>query len=165
MNYKIRRWEKSDANILAKRMNNIHIWTKLTDFTPLPYTREDAVAYIARSIRDSKSSCYGIFVDGEVVGAVDFKINHGPYAITAMLNFWIDELDNSEQIIVEVLTDLSRHLFTHQPIIKVIAPILDSDTQKIVQLEKVGFTHEATIKRTILKSGKIHDLQIYSMTE
>ena len=165
MNYRIRKWRKEDATELTKIMNDIHVWSKLSDCTPFPYTSEDAHKYIDKSINDSKVFGYAIESEKRLIGAVTFNLLPAPYATTTILNFWIENDKWEGGILPEAVSDLTRSIFFHQPVIKVIAPVIGSDEVRNELLISAGFVHEATIKKAILKTGMVQDLHIFSITE
>ena len=165
MNYRIRKWCKEDATELTKIMNDIHVWAKLSDHTPFPYTKEDANTYINESLNNDKVFGYAVESEEKLVGAVKFKVLRSPYATTAVLNFWIENDKWEEGIMPEAVADLTRSIFFHQPVIKVMAPVIGTDEVRTELLTSAGFVHEATLKKAILKTGKVLDLHIYSITE
>lgn len=164
MNFSIRRWKPSDSSILVNYLNNVHIWSKLTDDTPLPFTESDAKNYILPE--DSKlEQVYAVECDGTIIGGVKFTCCNAPNNIVYRMNFWLDPefWDNDE--VVKILKDMIRFCFFHLPAIKLLVLVIDNDTEYQKALVEAGFLKEAVLKKSILKSGSVEDLHIFSITE
>ena len=65
-----------DAESMAKQLNNKKVWDNLRDGLPHPYTIEDAKSFIELQHNEPSLTCYGIVVDGRLVGNIGFTRNH-----------------------------------------------------------------------------------------
>ncbi len=171
MNYRVRRWKKTDQEILKKRLNNIHIWEKLCDNLPLPFTDEDAVSFLDKATANSQDfDAYALEIGGskessEVCGGVYLKRAEAPHSMIYLLNFWMCPDYADSNALSEVLKDLMPHYFFHLPVMKIMCKVHSDDTDYEEILKKVGFCKEASLSNAVLKSGKILDLHIYTFSE
>lgn len=164
MNFSTRRWKASDTSSLVNYINNVHIWSKLTDDTVLPFTEDDAKLYMQHE-NPAYSQSYAVIYDNSVIGGIKFTCCDAPNNIVYRMNFWLDaEFWNDEEV-ASVLKDMVRFCFFHFPAIKLVANVMESDEPIQKALLAAGFEREAVLKKSILKSGVVDNLHIFSITE
>lgn len=164
MSYSIRRWKQDDTSVLMNYMNNIHIWSKLTDNTPIPFTENNAKEYISCEHPQLMQS-YAVEQDGQIIGGVKLSCNDIPNNIMYRMDYWIDPELWVEEDVVLMLKEMVRFAFFHLPIMKIVVPTLGSDKQGHQVLLSAGFKEEAMITKAILKSGTIEDLHYFTIVE
>lgn len=81
----------NDADSLARQLNNKKVWDNLRDALPYPYTSQDAAWFINFQQNDPLLTCYGIVVDGEVVGNIGFTRSEDIERFTAEVGYYIGE--------------------------------------------------------------------------
>ena len=166
MNYRTRRWKYTDAEALHQSLNNIHVWEKICDDVPFPFTKRDATSFIKRTTtEEERFDAYAIEVDNEICGGVYFTQANPPHTIIYKFNFWMAPDFRNSTDFAEVVKDIVRHTFMHLPVIKMICKVHSNDTQAEEMLVQAGFKKEATIHKSVLKSGDIMDMHIYSCCE
>lgn len=79
---RLRVWQADDVDELATLANDPEVWRNLKDRFPHPYTRADAMAWIARH-QDPEQLAYqfAIDLDGELVGAAGIEPKQDVYQI------------------------------------------------------------------------------------
>lgn len=166
MRHRLKRWEIKDTTALMELMNNVHIWSTLTDSTELPFTKEDASEYINRAIEhESSFDAFAIEQDGNVIGGVSLTKLDPPYHIIFELNFWLYPGNWQQGIMTDVLYNIIQHGFMHLPAMKLTAKVFANDTKTINLLNKVGFKQIALLESYALKCGKLLDLVVFEKTE
>lgn len=166
MDYNIRRWKPTDIDALVKQMNNIHIWSSLSEDIPFPATAKIAKNYLDKFCQKGvEYDIYAIEVDNDVVGGISFSRLKPPFTIIYRLQFWLCPDFWEESFIEEALAKLIKNTFFHLPVMKIISEILENDVKSIQVLEKLGFEKEATLQKVVLKSGSVKDLYFYTLAE
>lgn len=164
MNYSIRRWKSTDIPVLVNYMNNVHIWSKLTDDTPIPFTEADAKKCIAPDDK-LNSLVYAVEYDSNIIGGVKLTCGNAPNNIVYRMDFWLDSEFWDDDEVCHVLKDMVKFCFFHLPAMKIVVRTMGSDTTYHKVLEQAGFEKEAVLTRAILKSGNVEDLYYYTITE
>lgn len=165
MDCSLRRWKSADIPVLLGYMNNIHIWSKLTENIPLPYAEYHAKECLS-VVNSSAVQLFAIVKDeNSPIGGIKLTQLEAPYNIVYRLDFWIDPECWSDSEVAQLLKDASTYCFFHMPAMKLVVNTLASDVEYHQVLREVGFSQEAILTRAILKSGTIEDLHIYSMSE
>ncbi len=166
MDYNIRRWKPTDIDALVKQMNNIHIWSSLSEDIPFPATAKIAKNYLDKFCQKGvEYDIYAIEVDNDVVGGVGFTRMKPPFSIVYQLSFWLCPDFWEDNLMDEVLDKLVKHSFFHLPVMKLVTEVFDYDDKAIRVLEKLGFEKEAALQKVALKSGNISDLYFYTLSE
>jgi RimJ/RimL family protein N-acetyltransferase len=99
-----------------------------------------------------------------LVGSVGATPGFGEREKQALVGYWIGESYWGKGIAVSALQLLVTGLFENTDIVRVYAWVFQPNTRSARVLEKAGFEHEATIKKSLYKHGKIYDELIYSKT-
>lgn len=89
--FTLRSLMSEDAEIMANQLNNRKIWDNLRDKLSYPYTIEDAKTFIELQNNEPLLICYGIVVDGKVVGNIGFTRNHDVERFSAEVGYYIGE--------------------------------------------------------------------------
>jgi hypothetical protein len=69
---RVRSWQSSDADAIARHANNVNVAKQLRDRFPHPYTRADAVAFLRFAASAERETNLAIEVEGEAAGASAF---------------------------------------------------------------------------------------------
>ena len=70
--FTLRPWRKGDEDALARYADNPNIAANLRDVFPWPYSRQDAVDFVAGCVQNEGRGqlCRAIEMDGEAVGSI-----------------------------------------------------------------------------------------------
>lgn len=166
MKLRLKKWDMADIPTIMNIINNVHVWSTLTNTAVLPLTKDRTASYIKQCSDESgEIDSFAIVLDDEIVGGVSLCKMKPPYHIVFELDFWLDPVYWGKGVMTEVLYDIIQHGFMHLPALKIIAKVFGNDKKSINLLKKVGFREVAVFKNTALKCGEMRDLVIFEKTE
>ncbi len=150
-----------DAESLAEYANNPRIAANLRDRFPHPYGLADAEAFIARVGKADPHTGYGIEVDGRAVGIIGYELGDDIERLSAELGYWIGEPYWGRGIMSEVIPAVVEDAFERLGLCRVQALVYEYNPASARVLEKSGFYHEATLRQSAIKNGKVIDRWLY----
>jgi len=162
--FELRRWQKDDAESLARSADNIKIWNNLRDSLPHPYTIENARQFIHTVLNKSAPiTDFAIIVDKNAVGSIGFVVQEDVQRISAEIGYWISEQYWGKGIMARAVKQTVDYIFANFDVVKVYATPFDFNVASQKVLQKAGFEREAILKSAAVKNGKIVDLHYYSI--
>lgn len=164
MTVKIRKWELSDADDLAKALSNKKVQDFLRDGLPYPYTEQDAREYISAMLTADANDTFAFAVtaDEKVIGSIGAFRQANIHNKTAELGYYIAEEYWGKGIMTEAVGQLCDYVFTHTDIIRIFAEPFADNIGSCRVLEKSGFAFEGTLKSNALKNGTVLDMKMYA---
>ena len=164
MNFKIRRWELSDARDLATALSNKKIQDNLRDGLPYPYTEQDGKEFISAMLaaNESDTFAFAITVNGKVIGNIGAFRQTNIHNKTAELGYYIAEEYWGKGIMTEAVKQLCDYVFSHTDIIRIYAEPFAYNIGSCRVLEKAGFQYEGTLRSNAFKNGNVLDMKMYS---
>ncbi|MBP1574705.1 MAG: GNAT family N-acetyltransferase [Oscillospiraceae bacterium] len=164
MNFKIRRWELSDARDLATALSNKKIQDNLRDGLPYPYTEQDGKEFISAMLaaNESNTFAFAITVNGKAIGSIGAFRQTNIHNKTAELGYYIAEEYWGKGIMTEAVKQLCDYVFSHTDIIRIYAEPFAYNIGSCRVLEKAGFQYEGTLRSNALKNGNVLDMKMYS---
>lgn len=164
MNFKIRRWELSDARDLATALSNKKIQDNLRDGLPYPYTEKDGKEFISTMLAadENDTFAFAITVNGKVIGSIGAFRQTNIHNKTAELGYYIAEEYWGKGIMTEAVKQLCDYVFSHTDIIRIYAEPFSYNIGSCRVLEKAGFQYEGTLRSNALKNGNVLDMKMYS---
>lgn len=164
MNFKIRRWELSDARDLATALSNKKIQDNLRDGLPYPYTEQDGKEYISAMLaaNESDTFAFAITVNGKAIGSIGAFRQTNIHNKTAELGYYIAEEYWGKGIMTEAVKQLCDYVFSHTDIIRIYAEPFACNIGSCRVLEKAGFQYEGTLRSNAFKNGNVLDMKMYS---
>lgn len=164
MNFKIRRWELSDARDLATALSNKKIQDNLRDGLPYPYTEQDGKEYISAMLaaNESDTFAFAITVNGKAIGSIGAFRQTNIHNKTAELGYYIAEEYWGKGIMTEAVKQLCDYVFSHTDIIRIYAEPFAYNIGSCRVLEKAGFQYEGTLRSNAFKNGNVLDMKMYS---
>ena len=164
MNFKIRRWELSDARDLATALSNKKIQDNLRDGLPYPYTEQDGKEFISAMLaaNESDTFAFAITVNGKAIGSIGAFRQTNIHNRTAELGYYIAEEYWGKGIMTEAVKQLCDYVFSHTDIIRIYAEPFAYNIGSCRVLEKAGFQYEGTLRSNALKNGNVLDMKMYS---
>ena len=158
----LREYVESDIDVLVELANNKNVSNYLTSAFPFPYTLDDARWWIGTGSKEGIHRA--ILFNGQLVGSVGATPGVGDREKQASVGYWLGEPYWGKGIALAALQLLVSEIFETTDIVRVYAWVFQPNTRSARVLEKAGFEHEATIKKSLYKHGKIYDELIYSKT-
>lgn len=164
MNYKIRRWELTDAGALATALSNKKIQNNLRDGLPYPYTEQDGKKFISTVLaaNENDTFAFAITVNEKVIGSIGAFRQTNIHNKTAELGYYIAEEYWGKGIMTEAVKQLCDYMFSHTDIIRIYAEPFAYNIGSCRVLEKAGFQYEGTLRSNALKNGRVLDMKMYS---
>ena len=164
MNYKIRRWELSDARDLATALSNKKIQDNLRDGLSYPYTEQDGKEFISAMLaaNENDTFAFAITVNGKVIGSIGAFRQGNIHRQTAELGYYIAEEYWGKGIMTEAVKQLCDFVFSNTDIIRIYAEPFAYNIGSCRVLEKAGFQYEGTLRSNALKNGNVFDMKMYS---
>lgn len=165
MKCRIRKWELSDAENLAKTLSNKKVQDNLRDGLPYPYTEQDGKDFISAmlSADENETFAFAITVDNIVIGSIGIFRQGNIHRLTAELGYYIAEAYWGKGIMTEAVRQICEYVFSKSDIIRFFAEPFAYNIASCRVLEKAGFQYEGTLRSNALKNGKIIDMKMYSL--
>ncbi len=149
----IRHLLKSDAELLAKYINNKKIWDNLRDYIPHPYSLEDAQNHIdSTQVKDPKTD-FAILFENEFAGLVGFNMQTDVYRHSAEIGYWLGEPFWGKGITSSAVKLVVDHAFNVTEVKRLYTSVFDFNKASCKVLEKVGFIAEGVGKKSVIKNG------------
>lgn len=160
---RIRRYTEQDLESLLREANHQDVAANMRDRFPHPYTVVDAAEWITLATGVLSDEAFVIEVDGEFAGGVGVRPFEDEGRITAEIGYWLGRRFWGRGIATAVVESFVPWVFEHHPeLIRVQACVYDSNPASRRVLEKNGFVHEGTLRRSVKKGDRILDQEIYA---
>jgi ribosomal-protein-alanine N-acetyltransferase len=161
----LRQWRISDLDNLVKYGNNMKIAQNLTDAFPHPYTKEAGEKFIEMANQKNPISIFAICFNNEAIGGIGVHPQQDIHQKSAELGYWLAEPFWGKGIMSTAVKQMIEFAFNNFDINRLYARPFSSNIGSQKVLEKCGFTHEATLKKSIYKNGLYLDELIYSIVK
>jgi ribosomal-protein-alanine N-acetyltransferase len=154
---------RSDIDALVRYANNRNVWITLRDRIPYPYTTADAEAWITFNDQQGEPvHNFAIELKGEAIGAIGFEPKSDVRRLTAEIGYWIGEPFWGRGIATAVLERATAYGFATLRLERIQASVYEGNLASARVLEKVGYTFEGRLRRSIFKDGKMLDSYLYA---
>jgi len=161
--YKIRCWEKSDAESLVKYADNRKIWLNLRDIFPHPYSRDDAQHWIDFCLSQEPVRNFAITAADDAIGGIGLVFGEDVHCQTAELGYWLGEPFWGRGIMSRAVTSFTEYAFKKFQLKRIFAEPFASNQASRRVLEKAGYTLEGVMKKSVFKNGQILDQALYAV--
>ncbi len=159
----LRRWLRSDIDALVRYANNRNVWITLRDRIPYPYTSADAESWISFCDQQGEPvRNFAIELKGEAIGAIGFERMSDERRFTASIGYWIGEPFWGRGIATAAVERATAYGFATLGLERIQASVYEGNLASARVLEKVGYTFEGRLRRSIFKDGKMLDSYMYS---
>jgi len=160
----IRPWRVGDEESLAAIANNRNIWRNMTNRFAHPYTVESAKEWIASACEpDGHARHEAVMVGDTLVGGVGFGRVADLSTRSAEIGYWVGEPYWGRGYATEALRVSTETAWRDYDFVRIHARVLGWNAASCRVLEKVGYIHEATLRRHGFKDGEVCDMLIYSL--
>jgi len=103
----------------------------------------------------------GIFVDGELVGAIGMRID--PLNDAAEIGYWLDAGHQGRGIVTRVASRFVEHAFSAAGVHRVEIKAAVENRRSRAVAERLGFREEATLREALKTSAGYMDAVVYGM--
>lgn len=160
----LRRWRVDDIDALVRYANNRGIWANLRDRFPHPYTRSDAEAWIGLCDQEGEPVLnFAIDLRGEAIGGIGFARQPDPvYRLTAEVGYWIAEPYWGRGIATAALEQATAYGFATLGLERIEAHVFGHNLASARVLERVGYTFEGRLRRSVFKDARMLDSFLYA---
>jgi RimJ/RimL family protein N-acetyltransferase len=149
----------ADAPSLRNYADNEAVWRNLFEGFPHPYTLEDAQQWCGVDAHQhAMGFVWGVEVNNEIVGCISVRPDMGWMRCNAEVGYWIGEPYWRRGIASEALTLVAAWAWSALPdLTRLYAPIFAWNVGSQGVARRCGFSKEADLKRSAIKSGKVID--------
>jgi RimJ/RimL family protein N-acetyltransferase len=158
----VRDYRPDDAASLAEQGNNRRVWQNLRDRFPHPYTEEGARGYIEFLKTQDDPTSWAIEVDGKAVGGISLHPREDIERIGAEIGYWIGEPYWGRGITTSAIRLVTDHALGERGLHRVFAIPFSTNAASCRALEKAGYVLEGTMRRNVIKDGRIFDSELYA---
>ena len=160
----IRPWRQGDLDSLVRHADNRHVWLTLRDQFPHPYTRADGEEWLAHAAKQDPVTSFAIVVDGEAVGGIGLAPQPDVHRRSAEVGYWLGEAFWNRGIMTVAVRAFTDYAFEAHNLIRVFAGVFTTNPASMRVLEKVGYTREGILKKSVVKDGQVLDQVLYAVT-
>ena len=165
MEISIRRWRMSDAEALAKALNNEKVQNNLRDGLPFPYTVKDGEQFISAmlSLDENETFAFAVTDGDKAIGSIGVFRCGNIHRRTAELGYYVAEEYWGGGVMTTAVKLVCRHVFENSDIIRIFAEPFARNAASCRVLEKCGFQLEGVLRSNAVKCGEITDMKMYSL--
>ena len=162
MDFKLRKWKKSDVPYLVKYANNWEIAKNLTDQFPHPYGEDDARKFLEMAMNIENALLYAIDINSAAVGSIGIFQQNDIHRLNAEMGYWLAEDFWGKGIITAAIKQMVTLGFEKLEIQRIFARPFGSNLASQRVLQKADFKLEAIFKKVLIKNGKWEDELIFA---
>lgn len=160
-----RRWKQSDIKSLVYNANNQNVAKNMRDIFPFPYTDVDGLNWIEFASKQNPVTDFAIVFEGNAVGGIGLNIGQDIERLSAEIGYWIGEKYWGLGIASKAVKEIVRYGFGDLELERIFAKPFEQNTASRRVLEKNGFILEGVLKNSAIKSDKIVNQTLYSLTK
>jgi [ribosomal protein S5]-alanine N-acetyltransferase len=161
----LRPWREGDESSLVCHANNYEVWRRLRDGFPHPYTTEDTEWWIAFAKQQNPQTYFAIEVHGEATGGIGLELRSDIERRSAEMGYWLGQDFWGRGIITAAVQALTRYGSETLNLTRIFAVPFATTSASIRVLEKCGYVHEGTMRRSAIKEGVVIDQELYALTD
>ncbi len=162
----LRRLTLNDTTRIAKMANNKRIWDNLRDFIPYPYHEEDAIEYIALTLKEEPDQTFGVLNErNELCGVVSVFIQSDVYKQSGEIGYWIGEEHWDRGLATKAVKEITKYAFEQLKLQRIYAGVFEFNKSSMKVLEKNGFQKEGIFRKSVTKNGQLCDEHRYAIVK
>jgi RimJ/RimL family protein N-acetyltransferase len=158
----VRSWRIEDAPSLVRHANNPRIARNLRDAFPHPYAPADAEAFLRANVGATPEVNFAIAVDEEAIGGIGLRLGTDVERRSAELGYWLSEEYWGRGITTAAVRAVTAHAISAHGLTRVFATPFEGNAASCRVLEKAGYVLEGTLRRSVIKDGRVLDKHLYA---
>jgi RimJ/RimL family protein N-acetyltransferase len=164
----IRSWREEDAPALSSYFSNPNVLGNLAVRNRYPYTEDHAKAWIDLCGMEAEPVNFAIAgsaiadIQG-VVGGIGLTLQRGTRRQAAELGYWVGEPLWDRGIATAAVKAFVDYAFSQFDLLRIYAGVFDGNGASVRVLEKAGFAYEGTLRKSIVKDGRVVDELLYAL--
>jgi len=164
ININMRNWHIKDIPSLTEFANNKSVSDNLRDAFPFPYTIDDARRFIKMTKNKDKTKIFfAIVLDDKAIGGIGGHIMGDVYRKNIEIGYWLAQPFWGKGIITYCLKKFVHYLYENYDIERIYAETYENNVGSHKVLLKAGFTHEATLRKNVIKNNILLNTHVYSI--
>lgn len=162
MAIQLRPWKAEDRAAVAALCDAVDR-RFLSDRLPQPYTAADADSWLCyvRQHDEKEGLFRAILVDGEVVGMISAEQKQDVYRKDAELGYSLATNRWSQGVMTEAVRQFCPLAFAALGLVRMTGMVYEENIASRKVLEKNGFILEGTLRKAVIKAGRVQNLCIY----
>jgi RimJ/RimL family protein N-acetyltransferase len=160
---RIRPWVLEDLGSMVRHANNRNVSIQLRDRFPYPYTEEAGRSWIEHNLQRDPATNFAIEVDGEAAGGIGIVPGEDVNRLSAEIGYWLGEEYWGRGIVTEAVRAFTAACFERFDLLRIHADVFDGNTASMRVLEKCGYVREGTLRRAVVKDGRVLDQIVYAI--
>jgi ribosomal-protein-alanine N-acetyltransferase len=161
----LRPWREGDEPSLVRHADNYEVWRRLRDGFPHPYTRADAERWIAFAKQQDPQTHFAIEVRGEAIGGIGLGLRSDIERRSAEIGYGLGEGLWGRGITTVAVRAVTEYGFEALHLTRIFAVPFATTSASISVLQKCGYVHEGTMRRSTIKEGVVIDQELYALTD
>jgi [ribosomal protein S5]-alanine N-acetyltransferase len=129
---------------------------------PHPYTHEHAVEWVDIAAKSAPNVFLAIDLLGEAVGGAGVIAREGMEIHTGQFGYWLGQPHWGKGLATVCARALKDYAFSNPRFMRLEAPVFGWNTASMKVLEKVGFSREGVLRKSVLKDGELIDQVMYA---
>ncbi len=156
-------WDDAHVDAVVRIADSYRVWLNLRDTFPHPYTAEDARGWVAFNRElEGPTQNFALLRDGELVGGAGVEPLEDVQRIGGEIGYWLGEPYWGHGYATEAVRALTEYAFSEMDLMRCEAGVFGYNLASVRVLEKAGYAHEGTLRRAVLKDGRITDRLLYA---
>lgn len=161
---RLRAWRAQDLDSLLLHADDEQVSAGTSDRFPHPYTRADGEAFLAGRVVDFSAPVFAIEVGGLACGGIGVRPGQGERRHGAELGYWLGRRCWNQGRMTRVVAAFAPWAMRALSLHRLQATVLDCNEASARVLLKNGFAEEGTLRRAVVKRGRLHDLRMFALT-
>lgn len=153
----LKRLTTDNAYDLVRLANDPDIGVFLRDVFPYPYTYTHAIEYIQLASGNNLLLSWGIFEYNELAGVISLVLQEDIYRHSAEIGYWLGKDFRGKGIMTTAVELICNYAFSELNIIRLFAPVFETNKASEKVLLKNGFILEGIRKKAVIKNKILLD--------
>lgn len=156
----LRDYRETDIDAIHQLLNNYDVSRFLSSRIPFPYTRDDALWWVETGSKNEITRV--IEFNQQLAGIIG--VARGPHENyrCGELGYWLGEPFWGRGLATQAVSRMTQLIFSETDIVRLFAPIYDSNTASMRVVQKCGYKLEGIAEKSIFKDGRFYDEHIYA---
>lgn len=160
--FRIRSYHPADGVDLVRYANNPNVAANLRERFPHPYTHEAAGEWLDVALHQDPESNFVIATEDELIGTIGLRLGEDVYRHSAEIGYWLGEPFWGRGIASRAVAAMVDWGFENFNLLRIHACVFSENPASMRVLEKAGFEREATMRRAVVKNGRVMDQVLFA---